>query len=167
MTTAHALSTPMVSNVHAGLRNKWTDRNLDMDRFLIYLEQVNKLDFSYQTDLMGQHMAKSNIFHRELAKKVLNYLVGTTGYSLVYHKPVKLQLIAHCDAVFPNSEKRYIQSGYINYLSHINLTISWNSCRQRLVARSSTEVEYISIPDTACELLWFQPMFRSLQFRSY
>ena len=71
-----------------------------MDWFLIYLEHIDRPVFSYQTDVLGQHMAKSNIFHRELVKKVLNFLVGTTGYSLVYQKPDKLQLVAYCDADF-------------------------------------------------------------------
>ena len=112
---------------------------------LIYLEQLTRPDLSYPTNLLGQHMAKPNLFHWNLAKKVLRYLLGTTGYSLVYRKADALQLISHCDADFANSEKRYSQSGYINYLNYISSPISWSSRRQRLVARSTTEAEYISI----------------------
>ena len=139
-----------------------TKRYQELVGSLIYLEQCTRPDLSYPTNLLGQYMSRPTEYHWELAKKVLKYLKGTTHYSLVYCKDESLELIAHCDADFANSEQRYSHSGYITYLNNNSSPISWSSRKQKLVARSMTEVEYISLSDAACELLWLQSLFRSL-----
>ena len=80
----------------------------------------------------------------------------------MYCKDESLELIAHCDADFANSDRRYSHSGYITYLNNNSSPISWSSRKQKLVARSSTESEYISLSEAACELLWLQSWIRSL-----
>ena len=86
----------------------------------------------------------------------------TTHYSLVYCKDESLELTAHCDADFANSDGSYSHSGYITYLNNTSSPISWSSRKQKLVARSSTESEYISLSEASCELLWLQSWLESL-----
>jgi histone deacetylase 1/2 len=55
-------------------------------------------------------------------------------------------------------------SGYLVFFGQAS--ISWKSCKQRIVARSSTEVEYKTLADGAAEVIWLQYLLTDLQVLS-
>lgn len=89
-------------------------------------------------------------------KRVLRYVKGTLNYGLFYEKPsVKGDIALQCyvDASWAASKiDRKSTTGYIYLLN--KSTISWATRKQRTVALSSTEAEYIALAEAASEGLW-------------
>ena len=173
MDKAYEMNTPMEKNIHAQLKSNLKSPQLDsvmttkyreLVGSLIYLEQITRPDISYATNLLGQQMSKPTQFHWNMGKKVLRYLKKTTDYSITYSKANALQLYAFSDADWAESMDRKSQSGYITYLAPNNSPISWSSRKQNLVARSTTEAEYIALSEAACEMIWLQTLLKSLAF---
>ncbi|WVY90855.1 hypothetical protein V8G54_036369 [Vigna mungo] len=68
---------------------------------------------------------------------------------------------AYSNADWAGDKDDYISTtGYLLYIG--STPISWSSRKKRFVARSSTEVEYKALADTASELLWVLSLFTKL-----
>lgn len=81
----------------------------------------------------------------------LRYLCGIYDHGLVLHRQSSLELHAFLDADWVGNKDDYTStSSSIVYLG-CN-PVSWCSKKQRIIAHSSTEVEYHSIAGTAIEL---------------
>eukprot|EP00253_Pinus_taeda_P003444 PITA_03444 len=88
----------------------------------------------------------------KVAKHVLRYLIGTTQYRLWYRrtKGVKLQGFIDVDWGGSPSDKKSTSGGIFNLGS---TTVSWYSRRQRSVALSSAEAEYMAVSQEKCEAI--------------
>ena len=88
--------------------------------------------------------------HWTIAKRVLRYLKGTIDFGLVYEKGVKdLNVIGYSNSDFIGDvEHRKSTSGHVFFLG--GLLISWNSLKQKVVALSLCEVDYIEITSAIC-----------------
>ena len=88
------------------------------------------------------------------AKRVLRYLKGTIDFGLVYVKGGKnLNVIGYSDSDFVGDvEDRKSTSGQVFFLG--GLQITWNSLKQKVVALSSCEAEYIVIMSAVCQGVW-------------
>lgn len=76
-------------------------------------------------------------------------------YGLKFTKSEDLKLIVFCDADFAgNIETRRSTSGYLFKMG--NNIIAWGSQRQRVVALSTAEAEYIAAAQGLKELIWLQ-----------
>ena len=103
-------------------------------------------DLSYDVTKLSQAMAKPTKAHLNMSKHVLKYIKGTLNYCLRYAKSENpLKLIGYCDADCGGSEDRRSTSGYCFQLSNQGTLISWKSQKQRVVALSSCEAEYVAI----------------------
>ena len=85
------------------------------------------------------------------AKRVLRYLKGTTDSSLIYEKGVKdLKVIGYSDNDFVGDvEDRKSTLGHVFFLG--GLPITWNNLKQKVVALSLCEAEYIAITSYVCQ----------------
>ena len=63
----------------------------------------------------------------------------------------ELTLIGQCDSDWGSAPDRRSISGYCFLLNKNGALVSWRSCRQRLVALSSCEAEYVAITDAMKE----------------
>ena len=174
MQEAFYAKSPMVNNIHHELKynadseplNKAeTTRYRELVGSLIYLEQTTRPDLSIATNILGQQMAHPTQFHWNTGKKVLRYLLYSQNHSLTYRKTESLCLFAYSDADFANETRgRKSQSGYITFLSPTNSPISWASRKQGLCTDSTTYAEYVAMAEAACELVWLQTLFKSLNY---
>ena len=82
--------------------------------------------------------------HLTTAKRVLRYLKSTAGAKLVFpSSKASDSLIGYTDSDFANDKAdRKSQGGYVFHLH--GGPISWQSRKQRLVALSTTEAEYVA-----------------------
>ena len=98
-------------------------------------------------------------------KRILRYLCGTIDHGIILHRQLPLQLHAYLDADWAGNKDDFIStSTFIIYLG--KNPISWSSKKQRIVARSSTEVEYQSIVATDAELHWISNLLSELELSS-
>ena len=102
-------------------------------------------DMTYSVSILSRYMMNPTSDHWIASKRVLRYLKGTIDFGLVYVKGVKnLNVIGYSDSDFAGDvEDRKSTSGQVFFLG--GLPITWNSLKQKVVALSLCEAEYIAI----------------------
>ena len=114
-------------------------------------------DLAFTVKLLSQFSSAPNEEHMQCAKRVLRYLSGTVNWSLHYPRSpmTPFRLTCYADASYANSlDDRKSYSGYIVQLGEA--TISWGSKKQRSVAVSITEAEYMAMSLASRHLIWLQ-----------
>lgn len=120
-------------------------------------------DLCYIVAKLSQHMAKLTVRHHTMAKHVLRYLKGTANQNLVFKKSAEpLALFGLCDADWGNSEDRRSISGYCFQLSVDGPLISWKSTKQRTVALSTCEAEYMALATATQEAKFLTQLLNSM-----
>jgi hypothetical protein len=95
------------------------------------------------------------------AKHVLMYLCGTVDYGLDYHRGDGVHLVGCTNSDWAGCvSDRKSTSGCCFGLRSI--VVSWFSWKQKLVALSSTEAEYIVASQASYEALWLRKMLVGL-----
>ena len=119
---------------------------------LIYLMIATRPDICYAVTKLSQHMSKPTKAHLGLAKHVLRYIKGTLDFSLKFTKSNDpLKLTGFCDSDWGSSDDRRSITGYCYKLNTNGPLISWKSQKQRIVALSSCEAEYVSLTSAVQE----------------
>lgn len=94
-------------------------------------------------------------------KWVLRYLKGTLYLGLFMKNKSSLNLTAFSNANWGGNLDDRRSTTSCNIFLGSN-PISWNSIKQKLVARSSTEAKYRAHTNVAAELLWFKNLLSKL-----
>ncbi|GBL82432.1 Syntaxin-binding protein 5 [Araneus ventricosus] len=127
---------------------------------LNYLPVCTRPDIAYSISKLSQYLTCYDKSHWLAAKKVLRYLKKTINYGLVFELDDKL-VYGYSDSDWGNSqEDRKSYSGYCFMLS--NSVIPWESRKQKIVALSSTESEYMSLSDSCKEALYLHKLLYEL-----
>ena len=130
---------------------------------LIYVMVGTRPDICYAVTKLSQHMSKPTKAHLGLAKDVLRYLKSTINFGLKFsdtNEPLKLN--GYCDSDWGNSEDRRSITGYCYQLNENGPLISWKSQKQRIVALSSCEAEYISLTSAIQEGNFLRQLFADM-----
>lgn len=117
-------------------------------------------EISFAVNQVCQHMQRPTTTHMTAAKRILSYVKGTIDYDILFTKGiVALQGFSDADwAVNPTDRKS--TSGFCLFFGPNPIT--WSSRKQSTIARSSTEVEYRCLAQTAAELVWVCQLMRDL-----
>jgi len=95
-------------------------------------------------------------------KRILRYLKGTINYSLTYSKSNHSEIIAYSDADWANDPcTRGSVTGTV-FIKNGG-AITWFTKRQRTVALSSVEAEYIALVFTCQEGIWIKRLITELE----
>ena len=119
---------------------------------LMYLVNT-RLGICYAVNQLSQVMIKpTKLFWKE-GKHVLRYLWGKTKYGLRYSQMYEVMFHGFTDADWAGSptDRKSTSGGIFSIRS---TTVSWYSRKQRSVALSSVEVEYMAAIQAACEAIW-------------
>lgn len=135
---------------------------------LLYVSITSRPDIAYAVNVLSQYTSKPLECHFIAAKRVLRYLKGT-NQSLKYSKySGSLRLLAFTDADWANNdENRRSTSGTVIKLHASDSPIVWKTAKQRTVALSSCESEYVAITQCIQELIFLQNLFRSIQVNCF
>ena len=92
---------------------------------------------------------------------MLRYLKGTTQFGRWYRRieAVKLQGFIDADWVGSPSDRKSTYKGIFNLGS---TAVSWYSGKQRSVALSSVDAEYMAASQAACEVIWMRKILVGL-----
>ncbi|KMQ82746.1 retrovirus-related pol polyprotein from transposon tnt 1-94, partial [Lasius niger] len=116
---------------------------------LMYLATSTRPDIAYAVSALGQYNSDYGLEHWKAAKRVLRYLQGTKHFKLVFKKTNK-PLVGFADADWgADVDHRRSYTGYVFQMA--NTAISWMSRKQKSVAMSSTEAEYVALSEAAKE----------------
>ncbi|KYM95345.1 Copia protein [Cyphomyrmex costatus] len=156
MTDCKPASTPMVGSVRLD-----TEDSEDLESMVPYRELVGSLlylavstrpDIAHVVSALGQFNCNHKTKHWIAAKHVLRYLKGTMNFSLSFKRTQK-DLIGYVDADWGNCRvDRRSYTGIVFIFA--GGAISWESRKQRTVALSSTEAEYMGLTDAAKEAVY-------------
>ncbi|KAJ9561720.1 hypothetical protein OSB04_006880 [Centaurea solstitialis] len=126
-------------------------------RYLVH----TRPDLGYSVGVVSRYMEAPKESHLKAVKQILRYIKGTICYGLVYHKGGDGRLLGYRDSSHgadPDDCKG--TSGMAFYFSG-NL-ITWSSQKQRIVALSSCEAEFMAATSAACQALWLRNLLVDL-----
>ena len=127
---------------------------------LMYL--VNTLPYiCYEVNRIIQAMINPTKLFWKVGKHVLCYISGTSGYGLWYRQEDGAKLSGFTDADWAGSPtNRKSTSGGVFSIG--STVVSWYSRKQRSVALSSVEAEYMTASLAACEAIWMRKILVGL-----
>ena len=118
-------------------------------------------DICYVVNTLSHFMVELKRAHWVEAKHVLRYLRGTVELGLKYthDNDVRLSCFTNVDWA-RSSIDRKSTSGYCFNLG--SRMTSWGSRKQKSVALSSAEVEYMATSTASCEAIWLRKLLVNL-----
>ncbi|XP_042396491.1 secreted RxLR effector protein 161-like [Zingiber officinale] len=119
-------------------------------------------NLSYSVGMASKYMEMPTIMHHKVVKQILRYLKGTIHFGLVYMKgPQKIGIFGYSDSdLAADLDGRKNTSGMTFYFNEI--LVSWNSQKQKTVALSSCEAEFMAATTAACHVLWLRSLASEL-----
>ena len=121
-------------------------------------------DIAQAVGVVSQFCENPTQQHWIAVKRIFRYLQGTMDYGLYYRKTGEEDLVGYSDADWAgNLDNRRSTTGYA-FLLH-GACISWRSTRQRTVALSTTEAEYMALSESTQEAVWLKRLLEDLQQR--
>lgn len=120
---------------------------------LLFLTQATRPDIAFAVNDVSRFNLNHSNVHWQAVKRIFRYLSGTIDYKLRYSICKRKNVNAFCDADWASEvDARRSCTGYIFNMA--NGAISWKSARQKTVALSSTEAEYMALSETIQEAAW-------------
>ena len=143
---------------------------------LMYLSLSTRPDISYIVNKLSRYSSNPGQKHMEAVLHVLRYVKHTLHYALKYEhteqsssigdkhlQKREITIEAYCDADWAaDIDERKSTTGYIIFMN--NCPIIWNSMKQKTVALSSAEAEYMAISAVCQEVKWIQQLLCELQY---
>nr|GFB30378.1 uncharacterized mitochondrial protein AtMg00810-like [Tanacetum cinerariifolium] len=110
---------------------------------LLYLT-ASRPDLQFAICMCARYQARPTEKHVHAVKRIFRYLRGIVNQGLWYSKDSSIALTAFADADHAGcQDTRRSTSGSVQFMGE--RLISWSSKRQKSVAISSTEAEYIAL----------------------
>ncbi len=173
MSDCRPLATPMTPGEHLTQDGAGTGDVLDEEGSRVYRSAVGSLmylavgtrpDIAAAVGNVSRFMQSPKNMHWIAVKRIFRYLKGTSDYVLCLggendgEGPV---LSGYCDADWAgNQDDRHSTTGYSFSLG--TGSVSWSSKRQKTVALSTTEAEYMSVSAAAREAVWLRQLLCEL-----
>ncbi|GKC23861.1 retrotransposon protein, putative, ty1-copia subclass [Tanacetum coccineum] len=121
---------------------------------LMYLT-ASRPDLTFVVCMCARYQAKPTEKHLHAIKRIFKYLRGTVNRGLWYPKDSSIALTAYADTDRAGcQDTRRSTFGSMQLLG--DRLVSWSSKRQKSVAISSTEAEYIALSGCCAQVLWMR-----------
>ena len=121
-------------------------------------------DIAYAVTKLAAFSANPSQEHLNRALYIMNYLRGTSQYSLVFDGNEGQGLIAYTDSDYaqdPNNRKSI--TGNVTLLA--SGAVSWKSYAQKTIATSSTEAEYMALFDCGKQVNWLRILLTEIGYK--
>ena len=165
MSDCNAIKMPM--EVHLKLQKKAEGKRVNSTNFRSLIGSLRYLlntipDLTYSVSYLSRFIDKPSSDHLVAAKRILRYLKGTMNFGLMYNRGDRdLTITGYSDSEFSGDiNNRKSTSGQIFFMG--GLPITWNSVKQRVVALSTCDAEYIVVSSAACQSFWILRLIKEL-----
>ena len=169
MTTARPTYTPLPSNMvlipnpEKGADTSLTSRYQQLVGSLMYAMLGTRPDICYAVNKLSQFGSNPTHEHLLAAQHVLQYLSSTRHHRLVYGVNDSTELIGYSDSDWAGDRSdRRSTTGYAFILS--GSSIAWTTQKQRTVALSTTEAEYMALCECSKHTQWTISLLQQLSF---
>ncbi|CAM8940962.1 unnamed protein product [Rhodiola kirilowii] len=130
---------------------------------LMYAMVCTRPDIAYGVSLVSRHITNPGKYHWQAVKWLLRYIKGTLGKGLVFGKgQVSAEIIqGFVDSdYFGNIDTRKSQTGLV--FTIFGTSVSWKTNLQKVVALSTTAVEFMAITEAVKDALWMKSLMTEL-----
>ena len=127
-------------------------------RYLIH----TRPDLAFSVGIASRYMEKPTVMHLKAVKQILRYVKGSVNHGLVYTKggdPEVLTGYSDSDHAADVVGRRST-AGMAFYLN--GCLITWNSQKQKTVALSTCESEFMAATVAAMQALWLRSLLSEL-----
>lgn len=119
-------------------------------------------DLAYAVGVVSRYMERPTIMHYNAAKRILRYIKGTLNYGLFYSRGVGNYILSgYSDSNMAGDTDDRKSTGGVAFYLNQNL-ITWVSQKQRCVALSSCEAEFMAANAAACQGVWLRNLLRQI-----
>ena len=127
-------------------------------RYLVH----TRPDLAFAVGFVSRCMERPTEEHMVAVKRILRYVAGTMEYGLHYKREKEEQrLIGYSDSDLAGDiDTRRSTSGMLFFLG--SSLVSWQSIKQRVVALSSCEAEYVAATNAATQGIWLARLLGEL-----
>jgi hypothetical protein len=130
---------------------------------LLYVQIGTRPDISFAVSRLAQYASNPSPQHLRLAKYILSYLKGTQALRLRYDGERGDGLHGYSDSSLADqADDCHSTSGYVYLLA--GAAISWSSRKQKTVAQSTTQAEYMALTDAANQAAWYRSFFTEIGY---
>ncbi len=130
---------------------------------LLYLALGTRPDIVYQVILMSQFCANPSDQHVHMALYIVCHVHTTEKAKILFNGISKLGFVAFADADWAADRiSRKSVTGYVILLA--GGAISWVSRKQKTVALSYTEAEYMCMSDCSQQIAWIESLMNEFSF---
>jgi hypothetical protein len=166
MTGCNPTDTPMEQRVKLTTAQKGTDFEQTRYRSIIgslrYLVNTRP-DLTFSVGLVSRFMEAPNKDHWGAVKRIIRYVAGTVNFGVKYKRGggVGLSLLGYTDSDCSGDlVHRKSTSGILFFLG-LN-PITWSSQKQRVVALTSCEAEYVAAALGVCQGVWLSMLLADI-----
>lgn len=163
MTDCKSVNTPIESFDFSQDANKNESENPYYQQLigsLMYVSVLTRPDISFSISFLSQFNKCNTEYHWKCVKRILRYLQGTKSYCLKFSKDSS-DLVGFVDSDWGSDKRdRRSYTGYVFKLS--GSAISWRSTKQKTVALSSTEAEYMALCEASKEAMYLKNLLSEL-----
>ena len=120
---------------------------------LMYAALGTRPDLAFPVMVLSQYSSCPTEAHLTAAKRVLRYLAHTINWKLFYPSKASPSLIGYADASYascPDDRRSFM--GNVFFLN--DCAITWTSQKQKSVAVSTTEAEYMALSVATRQAIW-------------
>ncbi|GJR61293.1 hypothetical protein Tco_1503455 [Tanacetum coccineum] len=119
--------------------------------------------FGPEKNTLARYQASPTKKYLEALKRVFRYLRGTINCDLWYPKDTAMELTAYADADHAGcQDTRRSASGSAQFLR--DKLVSWSTKKQKSIAISTTEAEYIAMSGCYAQILWMRSQLTDYGF---
>ena len=128
---------------------------------LSFIADRSRPDISFSVNVMSQFCNNYTYQNWLNVVNIANYVFNTSDHRINLSCIKNCNLEAYSDASWGSSlTNRHSISGYVIFID--NVPIAWKASKQKCVALSSMESEFIALTESVKELLWFQNVLKEL-----
>eukprot|EP01032_Pedospumella_encystans_P010974 gene10974-12801_t len=150
---------------------KGGEKPADQTVFRSLVGQINWIACQTRPELLhsvsklAKKSSNPNAHDMHRVKRVIRYLSGTRELGLFFRATGSVKLTCMADASYNSSEDSRGQSGYVFTLGRGGDAVFYaRSAKQKCVALSSTEAEYVTLCDAATEIVWIRQLLEDMGF---
>jgi hypothetical protein len=131
---------------------------------LMYLMVSTRPDLAAAVQIVSRFATNPAPAHWKAVQRVLQYLQYTKDHGIKFQKQGNTEITGYCDSDWAGcNDTRRSTTGYLFKLG--GAAISWCSRRQKSVALSSCEAEYMSACEATKEACWEKNLVEELGFQ--
>jgi hypothetical protein len=156
-------SSKLVASHHPTADSALQKRYQSMVGSLMYAMLGSRPDICFAVNKLAQYGSNPDEEHLAAAQRVFQYLKATRDYRLTYNGNTGSELVGWCDADWASDpDTRRSTTGYVFQVG--SGSIAWATRKQRTVALSSTESEYMALAESLQHTIWTTQILKNLNF---